>query len=175
MQPIKPASCLLQKQKYNMKKFLVIVLLAFLVYGCGKSNSGMCTNATAASEASTMTAFCVNNSITYQTDDNGIFYQIIEPGTGAPPDLNDTVYVLYTGTFLDGTVLDEQQTTPYASVLNGFIDGWKLGLQKIAKGGQIKMVIPSSLCYACTGIPNAVPPNTILYFDVKLTDIKPAL
>ncbi|QEC70023.1 hypothetical protein FRZ67_22975 [Panacibacter ginsenosidivorans] len=158
-----------------MKKLPVIVLLMILFYSCGKSNTNsMCTNVAPSSEASTMAAFCVSNSITYQTDDNGIFYQIIEPGTGAPPDLNDTVYVLYTGTYLNGTVLDEQQTTPYASILNGFIDGWKLGLQKIAKGGEIKMVIPSSLCYACTGIPGAVPPNTILYFDVKLTDIKPA-
>lgn len=131
----------------------------------------MCTDATPASEEARIKDFCSKNSITAQKDATGMYYEIINPGTTPSPDLNDSVDVLYKGTFLNGTILDESQTTTYRSELNDFIDGWTIGLQKIAKGGQIKMVIPSSLCYGCYGLPGAVEPNTILYFDVKLVDV----
>lgn len=131
----------------------------------------MCTDATPASEEAIIKDFCSKNSIAAQKDASGIYYEIINPGTTPVPDLNDSVDVLYKGTLLNGTTLDESQTTTYRSELNDFIDGWTIGLQKIAKGGQIKMVIPSSLCYGCNGLPGAVEPNTILYFDVKLVDV----
>ena len=144
-----------------------------LLTRCGKKdNNGMCTNVAPETEAATMAQFCSDHMISASKDENGIFYQITNPGTTPSPDLNDTVFVLYKGSFLNGEVLDESLSAPYASELNDFIDGWKLGLQKIAKGGQIKMVIPSSLAYGCRGIPGAIPSNTILYFDVTLVDIK---
>lgn len=154
-----------------MKNLACIFLITIFVTGCAKSKNAMCTDATPASEEARIKDFCLKNSIAAQKDTTGIYYEIINPGTTPSPDLNDSVDVLYKGTFLNGTVLDESQTTTYRSELNDFIDGWTIGLQKIAKGGQIKMVIPSSLCYGCYGLPGAVDPNTILYFDVKLVDV----
>ena len=162
-----------KQTKFNMKKLWVVTLLAALSFGCVKSNdSGSCTDVTPESEASTISSFCAANGITAQKDENGIFYQVIDPGTTPTPDLNDTISVLYTTKLLDGTILDDHQTTPYTGILNNFIDGWKLGIPKIAKGGQMKMVVPSSLCYGCYGYPGAVPSNAILYFDIKLVDVK---
>ena len=156
-----------------MRNLLTAVITFLLLSGCGKKdNNGMCTNVAPETEAATMAKFCADHMISASTDENGIFYQIMNPGTTPSPDLNDTVFVLYKGSFLNGNVLDESLSAPYASELNDFIDGWKLGLQKISKGGQIKMVIPSSLCYGCNGIPGAIPSNTILYFEVTLVDIK---
>lgn len=155
-----------------MKNLWSLFLLTTLLHGCSKSNNtATCTDATPASEEAQIQDFCLKNSITAQKDTTGIYYEIINPGTTPSPDLNDSVDVLYKGTFLNGTVLDEAQTTAYRSELNDFIDGWTIGVQKIAKGGQIKMVIPSSLCYGCYGIPGVVAPNTVLYFDVKLVDV----
>jgi FKBP-type peptidyl-prolyl cis-trans isomerase FkpA len=154
-----------------MKSLIYIILLTIFFTGCAKSENAMCTDATPASEEASIQAFCTTNSISAQKDTSGIYYEIISPGTTPSPDLNDSVDVLYKGTFLNGTILDEAQTTTYRSELNDFIDGWTIGLQKIAKGGQIKMVIPSSLCYGCRGLPGLVGPNNILYFDVKLVDV----
>jgi FKBP-type peptidyl-prolyl cis-trans isomerase len=52
------------------------------------------------------------------------------------------------------------------------IDGWKIGLPLIKKGGRIKLIIPSALAYSCTGAGTSIPPNTPLYFDVTLNDVK---
>lgn len=134
----------------------------------------MCTNVSPESENAEISKYCIDNGIEAQKDLSGIYFEIVSPGTTPKPDLNDTVYVLYKGTLLDGTVVDERSTVPDSSVLADLIDGWKIGLQKIAKGGQIKMVVPSALCYGCNGIPGLVAPNTILYFDVKLVNVKPA-
>jgi FKBP-type peptidyl-prolyl cis-trans isomerase len=40
------------------------------------------------------------------------------------------------------------------------------------KGGHMKMVVPSSLAYGCTGIPGVIPPNTPLYFDIVLVNVQ---
>jgi len=158
-----------------MKKILIVTLSGTLFFGCIKSSSpSTCTDVTPESEAATISNYCTTNGITAQQDANGIFYQIIDHGTTPTPDINDTISVLYTTKLLDGTVLDESQTTPYTGVLSQFIDGWKLGIPKIAKGGQMKMIVPSSLAYGCYGYPGSIPANAILYFDVKLVDVKPA-
>jgi len=159
-----------------MRKLWVVTVWAVLSFACIKSNnSGTCTDVTPESEAKTISDFCVANGMNAQKDENGIFYQVIDPGTTPTPDINDTISVLYTTKLLDGTVLDEAQTTPFTGVLGlNFIDGWKLGISKIAKGGQMKMVVPSSLCYGCYGYPGSIAPNTILYFEVKLVDVRQA-
>lgn len=155
-----------------MKNLCVLFSLLLFFYGCGKKGGDECTNVSPESEEATISKFCTDNMISASKDESGIFYQIISPGTTPSPDLNDTVYVLYKGTFLNGTVVDESLSSPYASELNDFIDGWKIGLRKISKGGQIKMVVPSSLCYGCNGSAPIIPPNTILYFEVSLIDVK---
>ena len=72
---------------------------------------------------------------------------------------------------LDGTVFDSHPTTPISSLLSDMIQGFQIGLPLIQKGGTIKLIIPSSLAYGCNGI-GAVPGNSILYFDVELTDVQ---
>ena len=48
-------------------------------------------------------------------------------------------------------------------------DSIKIGLPLIKKGGHIKLVIPSSLAYGCSGY-GTIPPNTPLFFDINLID-----
>jgi len=171
-QPNNSLNCLKTKQKYNMKKVLLIALLPVLMLGCVKSAStGTCTNATPASEEAQIIAFCNTNGIVYQKDSSGIYYQIIDPGTAPAPNQNSTISVTYVAKYLDGTILD-QTTTPIVSPLSSLIEGWRIGIPLIAKGGHIKMVVPSSLCYGCAGIPGSIPGNAILYCDITLVDVQ---
>ena len=170
-QPNKLTGCLLKNKKYNMKKLPVIVLLMVSFYGCSKSNNGTtCTNATPASEEPQIITFCNANGITPTKDTSGLYYQVLNQGTAPVPDINDTVSVTYVGKFTDGTVFGESGSTPIKAALSDFIEGWTIGLQKIAKGGQMKMVIPSALAYGCQGY-YTIPPNAILYFDITITDV----
>jgi FKBP-type peptidyl-prolyl cis-trans isomerase FkpA len=72
---------------------------------------------------------------------------------------------------LDGRVFDQQaDATKTGWVLGSLIAGWQIGLPLIQKGGEIKLIIPSSLGYGCDN--GALPPNSILYFDIHLVDVQ---
>lgn len=104
---------------------------------------------------------------------SGIVYEILQPGSGDFPKPTDTVKVNYTGTLADGTQFDSSNGTPIEFSLSGVIPGWTEGIQKVNKGGKIRLVIPAELAYGEQGQPG-IPPNSTLIFEVELLDIKPA-
>jgi FKBP-type peptidyl-prolyl cis-trans isomerase len=57
--------------------------------------------------------------------------------------------------------------------LNSVIAGWTEGLQKISKGGKIRLFVPPSLGYGDDGRPG-IPPGSVLVFEVELLDITSA-
>ncbi|MGA2690884.1 MAG: FKBP-type peptidyl-prolyl cis-trans isomerase [Opitutaceae bacterium] len=105
---------------------------------------------------------------------DGLRYEIENPGTGSPPKPTDTVKVNYTGALIDGTVFDssERQGKPGEFVLNSVIAGWTEGLQKIGKGGKMRLFVPPQLGYGDDGRPG-IPPGSVLVFQVELLDINP--
>jgi len=137
---------------------------------CGKNDSG-CQPVPVANEKAQLIAYCSANGITYSEHTSGLFYQIIDPGTGASPTTSSTVSVVYTGKHFDNTVFDAA-SNPVTFSLSGVIDGWKIGVPLIKKGGRIKLVVPSALAYSCAGSGTAIKPNEPLFFDVTLTDVK---
>ncbi len=105
---------------------------------------------------------------------SGLYYEILTPGTGDFPKATDVVKVHYTGTLVDGTVFDSsvQRGEPVEFPLNGVIPGWTEGVQKIAKGGKIKLYVPFQLAYGEEGRPPTIPPAATLLFEVELLDFK---
>ncbi|MEP6514426.1 MAG: FKBP-type peptidyl-prolyl cis-trans isomerase [Parafilimonas sp.] len=155
-----------------MKKIAALIILISIISGCLKSNdSKPCMPASPASEAPQLTDFCNTNGIAYTKDSNGIFYQIIDPGSGITPSLESEISVTYTSSFLNDYILDSRTTMPVTNLLSEFIEGWQLAIPYIQKGGHIKMVLPSSLCFGCSGTPS-VPPNSPLYYDLVLVDVQ---
>lgn len=105
---------------------------------------------------------------------SGLMYQILKPGEGPAPKATETVKVHYIGTLVNGTVFDSsvQRGEPVEFQLDQVIPGWTEGLQKISKGGKIKLYIPPQLAYGDEGR-QGIPPASTLVFDVELLDIKP--
>lgn len=105
---------------------------------------------------------------------NGLCYEIIKPGEGASPKPTDTVKVHYTGALISGVVFDSsvQRGEPIEIPLDQTIPGWIEGLQKIAKGGKMKLYIPPQLAYGDEPKGN-IPPASTLVFDIELIDFKP--
>jgi FKBP-type peptidyl-prolyl cis-trans isomerase len=103
---------------------------------------------------------------------SGLHYEIIKQGEGAMPKTSDTVKVHYTGTLLDGAVFDSsvKRGTPAEFQLDQVIPGWTEGLQKLNKGGKIKLHVPPQLAYGEEGRPG-IPPGSTLVFEVDLLDI----
>jgi FKBP-type peptidyl-prolyl cis-trans isomerase len=106
---------------------------------------------------------------------SGLRYEIVKPGDGPSPKATETVKVHYTGTLIDGSVFDSsvQRGEPAEFQLSEVIPGWTEGIQKMNKGGKIKLYVPPQLAYGDDGRPG-IPPGSTLIFDVELLDIKPA-
>jgi FKBP-type peptidyl-prolyl cis-trans isomerase len=105
---------------------------------------------------------------------DGLCYEILEPGSGPAPKPSDTVTAHYTGVLIDGTVFDSsiQRGAPAEFPLDQVIPGWTEGLQKIAKGGKIRLYVPPDLAYG-DDIRPGIPPSSTLVFEVEILDIKP--
>lgn len=104
---------------------------------------------------------------------SGLYYKIVNPGSGEKIGLKDTLFIHYVGTRPDGTVFDEVDPDRASRrfFLNRVIPGWKEGLQLVGDGGEIVLVIPSKLAYGENGT-QAIEPNTPLHFDVKIDSVK---
>ncbi|MBR5043136.1 MAG: FKBP-type peptidyl-prolyl cis-trans isomerase [Bacteroidales bacterium] len=104
--------------------------------------------------------------------ESGLQYKIIEPGNDVKPGPQDTVWVRYKGTHIDGTVFDETAEGAEAVhfPLNGVVAGWTEGLQLIGEGGEIDLFVPAKLGYGESGRPG-IDPNSTLLFNVKLEKV----
>lgn len=137
---------------------------------CAKSKS--CSPKSVSSEASQMQAFATANGIMSTVHSSGLYYEIITPGTGAAATINSTIFITYTGQLLDGTIFDQQNNSAVTGwPLNQLVEGWRIGIPLIKKGGRIKLIVPSAMAYGCSGY-GTIPGNTILYFDISLVDVQ---
>ncbi len=157
-----------------MKRTLLLlsVVVSSLFLSCGKQESG-CVPKTPASEKADMVAYCNANGITYSEHSSGILYEILIPGNDPAPTSTSTVSTVYTGKLLNGIQFDAAANPVQFSLAGNLIEGWKIAIPLIKKGGRIKIVIPSALAYTCLGSSNgSIPPNSPLFFDITLTDVK---
>lgn len=104
---------------------------------------------------------------------NGILIEHFIEGTGSHPMARDRVTVHYLGRFPDGKVFDSSyaRQEPSSFYLKDVIPCWTQGLQQIKVGGYARIGCPDHLAYGSQGVPGAIPPNSILFFDVELLDI----
>ena len=157
-------------------KLFIAASVVLLAIACNKSSTSTCTNATVESEATVISSYASSQGIVGTKDPSGVYYQIINEGGANKPTLTSKIYIKYRGEKLDGTVFD-QATNPGTTgfTLNSLIEGWKIGIPKIGKGGKIKLVIPSALAYGCTGTTSSdsaksIPANSPLFFEIEMED-----
>jgi FKBP-type peptidyl-prolyl cis-trans isomerase FkpA len=162
----------LQSKSKLMKRIVLFLSVSFMLFvsgGCIKDNMP-CKQKTVESEDAAMVSFAASNGITATKHSSGMYYQIINPGSGATPVSTSTLSVKYKGTLTDGNIFDQQTTTPVSFSLSGVIAGWQLGMPLIKKGGTIKLIIPSSYGYGCTAN-GPIPAYSVLYFEIELIDV----
>jgi len=108
-------------------------------------------------------------------EDSGLYYIIIEEGSGAKPTFGSSVITHYSGYFLSGQLFDTSLETPgpFDFVLGrgDVIAGWERGFTLIEKGTRALFLIPSGLAYGNNGS-TGIPPNTVLQFDTHLIDVR---
>jgi FKBP-type peptidyl-prolyl cis-trans isomerase FkpA len=177
---------IIASKKTVMRRFIFIlpITLALALVGlsgCLKKDAGPCTDRSVAEDEPDLLSYLITNNITgYTKHSSGLYYKIIASGVGngPAPTLSSKVYVTYTGRFTNNMLFDSVSDASKTEwVLGGLVEGWKIGLPLIAKGGSIQLFVPSALGYGCRAVKDTngkivIPENSNLIFDINLIDVK---
>lgn len=110
------------------------------------------------------------------TTTTGLRYQVIVPGNGPAAQPGQSVRIHETTTLPDGIVIYSSRTknTPVTFLLGGnqVIAGVDEGVTGMKVGEHRKLVVPASLSRRSVYPPNT-PPDSTLYIDVELLEIRP--
>lgn len=106
--------------------------------------------------------------------ESGIYYEVLQAGTGASPSPDSTVTAHYVGRLLDGSQFDSSRDRgePSSFPLTGVIPGWQEILPMMKTGGRWRVVIPFELAYGESGRPPTIPPRAALEFDIELVSFE---
>jgi peptidylprolyl isomerase len=110
------------------------------------------------------------------TTSSGLKYIDIVEGTGASPQLGQTVVVNYTGWLeADGKKFDSSvdRGQPFSFTIGKgqVIKGWDEGLSTMKVGAKRRLIIPPDLGYGAKAN-GPIPANATLIFDVELLQVK---
>lgn len=117
-----------------------------------------------------ITDFIKKNNINAVRDNSGLYYQIIKPGSGSFTYPGNTkITIKYEGRLLNGNVFDNGGGKEQTFNLAELIQGWRIGIPKIQKGGEIRLIVPPSLGYG-SGSVGSIPGNSVLDFTIQLSN-----
>lgn len=110
----------------------------------------------------------------------GVYYVVVEEGTGACPVDGDTISINYNGYFADGTLFDSSDDWATdgiwefvygeQSLITGFTDA----LSVMKASSQMQFIIPSDLAYGSYGY-GSIGAYQTLVFAIEMHEIKPVL
>jgi FKBP-type peptidyl-prolyl cis-trans isomerase len=105
---------------------------------------------------------------------NGVHYIVVKAAQGIRPTAADTVVINAIGVFPDGTVFEDtfKKKQPITTATNKLIPGLSETIQLMPVGSVWRVFVPSVLGYGPAGVPNLIPPNTALVYDITLMEVK---
>ncbi|XP_046486915.1 46 kDa FK506-binding nuclear protein [Neodiprion pinetum] len=106
--------------------------------------------------------------------EGGVQIEDLTLGSGPPAKAGKFVSVYYVGRFKNGKKFDScSQGDGFKFRLgkNEVIQGWDIGIVGMKTGGKRRITIPPALAYGAKGSPPAIPPNSVLVFEVDLRNV----
>ncbi|WP_096348841.1 peptidylprolyl isomerase [Marispirochaeta aestuarii] len=104
--------------------------------------------------------------------ESGVYYEILQSGSGQTADAKRPVTVHYKLSLLNGSVIQSSfGGDPVEFSLDKVIPGWREGIlagDGMKAGEKRRLVIPPHLGYGEQGYPGVIPPNSFLVFVVEL-------
>lgn len=154
---------------------LLSACLIILLTACTKNEGPLEMNTGDVRMENVILSYLSAHNETAIKDASGLYYKILQPGdsihfvkaTSIPTIIYSTQLLSgeIVGTSFGPTDFDQRE-------LKNHIPGWQIGLQKISKGGKIRLYIPPALAYGPVGIPGVIPPNAVLISDLELINFR---
>lgn len=136
-------------------------------------------------------SYLAENNLEAEETEDGIFIVRKKKGNGPKAEAGQRATVDYVVRLLDGTYIDtshkkiaeesgiynarREPYKPYSFTVGRreVVQGWDLGVPKVAKGGSATLFVPSGLAYGPNPRPGSpIPANAILMFDIEVVDVK---
>lgn len=150
--------------RFHIILFLTLALLSG-AFSCRKKVSQE------ESDKQIIEKYISDNKLTAKSTSSGLYYVMDVEGSGAQPNVNSNVTVVYRGTLTNGTEFDKSSSSGSSFLLSNTIKGWQEGIPLFKKGGKGKLLIPSALGYGSQSV-GKIPSNSVLIFDIELLDVK---
>ena len=150
--------------KYTLTSLLLISVLA----GCDKEYESI-----EQVDERKIESYIAAQSLSLTEDSSGIYYQVLNAGTGQPPKNSEIVFFSYTAKSVDGKEYFTSDSYSNNSSYLGYVipEGWRLALNKINKGGKVRVVFPSTLGFGRNGS-GIFEGNEVLDSELELFDVK---
>jgi FKBP-type peptidyl-prolyl cis-trans isomerase len=151
---------------------IVVLLTFFISCNNGGSDEPVLSNEEQlAIDIKKIDDYLASKGIVAQVDESGLRYVIHTEGEGLiSPKEENCITINYNGKRLRDDFSFESGTNS-SGALGGFIEGWRIGLQKMQIGDSATLYIPSGLAYGPTARGANIGKNEVLYFGVKLNNI----
>lgn len=115
--------------------------------------------------------YLTENNLEAEKTESGLYYIILEEGTGESPTATDDVLVAYKGYFTNGEVFDQSSAEGVEFNLQEVIKGWTEGITYFKEGGSGMLLVPSNLGYGPEDY-RGIPGCSVLIFDIELIDVE---
>ncbi len=131
--------------------------------------------------------YFAKNNIKATKTASGLYYTIQKPGSGAQIAKGQKVSMMYTGKTLDGNSFDSNVDKELAKKnghgsdpltfvvgMGQMIPGVDEGAGLLKKGAKATLYLPSPIAYGPQSPNPSIPANSVMIFDVEITDVKAA-
>lgn len=170
-----------QSEQQSNKQYLIVAIFLVVLIVAGaisllfdKKNGEKLAFPTSSPSATLMVSESVKSTPMKNVTDLQTMDEIV--GTGDTAVVGKTVTVNYVGTLIDGTKFDSSydrnQSFSFTLGAGQVIEGWDKGVSGMKVGGKRKLIIPSSMGYGDSGIPDAIPGGATLVFEVELLKVE---
>lgn len=155
-----------------MKKLTWFFLLGAMAVGCNKTSVTLTAEEQLAYDVNRIDEYLAENNINNAVKlENGLRYIIHEPGAGPAPTKDNCFRMIYKGIVLYETQAFDSAVAPgFKTPLKKMITGMQIMVKLMPVGAKATVFIPSGLAYGTTP-QQKIPANSILKFDVEVTEI----
>ncbi len=113
-------------------------------------------------------SYLAKDKIDAKRSNSGLYYHIVNEGTGPQATHNSNITISYIGYLINGTVFDKSENLEIN--LSNAIEGWKEGISLFKEGGEGILIIPAYLAYGRTAY-GSIPGGSVLIFDFALSKV----